>query len=97
VVEVATLPGSWWCDEFWCIQSRREQWGLELFVVFLVDLQWEQPRKLGQGVWQVVTTPSRPTGWTQYDEQLPTVYLSRGRYDENVAQFIAALDQLRRQ
>src|SRR5262245_43984201 len=59
IVEVLDVD-DWWVDEFWKIASRRNARGLEIVLTFLVDPQWDAPRKKGQGVWTITATEGIP-------------------------------------
>jgi hypothetical protein len=94
VVEVIDTE-EWWADEIWRIASRRNAWGLEIVVTFLVDPQWDAPRKKGQGVWAITATDGiladRPIG----EEGIAELQMVKGRFDDKLAAFVDALDAYR--
>jgi hypothetical protein len=94
VVEVAE-GGHWWADEHWKVHSRRNSWGLELVLTFLVDPQWEGPRKMGEGVWAVAAAQGLPTDRLSAEQGLAMLPMTRGRFDEKLAAFVNDLDAFR--
>ena len=96
VVEVSDSD-EWWADEFWKVQSRRNLWGYELVLTFLVHPAWDAPRKKGQGVWAIAVTESIPTDRLIAEQGLAELCLAKGRFDENLATFLMSLDQHRNQ
>lgn len=92
--EVVTVEGGeeWWADELWLVQSRRNQWGLEVVLTFLVDPMWGLPRKKGQGVWAVAASEGRPSDRPAAEQGIATLCLAKGRFDEELQAFVSALD-----
>ncbi len=54
-------PSEWWADEQRLIESKWTPNGLQIYLTFLVDPQWDDHRKKGQGVWSVGTSLVKPT------------------------------------
>src|SRR5262249_45557707 len=50
----------WWADEIWEVQSEWAPQGLTVFLTWLVDPQWDDPRQPGQAVWAIGTCTRRP-------------------------------------
>jgi hypothetical protein len=96
LIEVNDDNHDWWCDEHWRIRSVRENWGLELLIFFLVDPQWEAPRKKGQGVWEIAATTTFLKSWLDADGGIATLTMSKGKFDIKLGQFIASLNEYRR-
>jgi hypothetical protein len=91
VVEVNACD-DWWADEFWKVQSRRNSWGFELVLTFLVDPQWETPGKKRQGVWLIAATEAVPTDRLVAEAGIGHLHLGKGRFDEKLKAFVASLD-----
>jgi hypothetical protein len=85
----------WWADEYWKVQSRRNRWGLELVLTFLVDPQWDAPRKKGRGVWAAGVTLGVPGDRFVAEQGVAQLCLRRGRFDEKLAEFVASIDAYR--
>jgi hypothetical protein len=94
VVEVIDSD-DWWADEFWKVQSRRNLWGFELVVTFLVNPLWDAPRKKGQGVWAVGVTQGMPTDRLIAEQGIAELCLMKGRFDEKLVAFVAFIDAYR--
>jgi hypothetical protein len=94
IVEVLDSD-DWWADEYWKVQSRRNLWGLEVFLTFWVDPLWEGPRKRGTGVWAVGMTRDSPENRLGAEQGIAELCLRRGRFDEKLATFVASLDSYR--
>jgi hypothetical protein len=94
VVEVLE-PDDWWADEFWKIESRRNAWSLAIVLTFLVDPMWDAPRKKGQGVWAIGATERVPTERPVGQRGIAEVCMVKGRFNEKLTAFVAALDVYR--
>lgn len=94
-VEVDPEGVDWWADEHWRIRSTREGWGTELVLTFLVDPMWDGPRKKGQGIWAIGATQETPRERTDADHGI-SLCMTKRRFDEKLSEFMAALDDDRR-
>jgi hypothetical protein len=94
VVEVIDSD-EWWADEFWKVQSRRNLWGHEIVLTFLVHPLWDAPRKKGRGVWAVSAAEAIPQDRLAAEAGIAELCTVKGRYDEQLAAFVAALDAYR--
>jgi hypothetical protein len=86
----------WWCDEYWTIRSIRENWGLELFILFLVDPQWDAPRKKGQGIWAITATEKFPENRSEASQGIALLCMSKRKFDTKLKEFIASVNEYRR-
>lgn len=58
---------AWWIDELWELESVWSPQGRTACLVFLVDPQWDGPRRFGEAVWAVACSGRRPERWTDSD------------------------------
>jgi len=95
--EVVEVIGSdqWWADEFWRIESRRNLWGYELVLTFLVHPLWDAPRKKGHAVWSITAGESIPSDRLAAERGITELCMVKGRFDENLIAFVASLDAFR--
>ena len=54
------IPGEWWVDELWTLESVWSPQGRRAYMVFLVDPQWDKPRRFGEAVWAVAVAKTQP-------------------------------------
>jgi hypothetical protein len=94
VVEVIDSD-AWWADEFWKVQSRRNRWGFEIVLTFLVNPLWDAPRKKGQGVWAVSVTQGLPADRLTAEQGVVELCLMKGRFDEKLAAFVTSINAYR--
>jgi hypothetical protein len=93
VVEVSKSD-EWWVDEFWKVQSRRNLWGYEIVLTFLVDPLWEGGNK-SQGVWAIAANDQMPADRVAAESGFRLLSMSRGRFDEQLAAFITTINDHR--
>ena len=96
LLEVIEENNHWWCDEHWLVRSIRKKWGREILIFFLVDPQWDAPRKKGQGIWEIAATEKYPKDWLEASRGIATISLSKGKFDEKLKNFIASLSLYRK-
>ncbi len=53
-------PEDGWIDELWRLESVWSPRGRVAYLLFLVDPQWDGPRRFGEAVWAVAVTKTRP-------------------------------------
>ena len=53
-------PEDWWIDELWRLESVWSPRGRVAYLLFLVDPQWDGPRRFGEGVWAVACSKTLP-------------------------------------
>ena len=82
--------GEWWADEVWTLRSVWSPRDIVIRLAFLVDPQWDGPRKKGQGVWAVNAYRIEPDRLAK-----PSLSLGRG-WEKALAEFLNRLDDFRR-
>ena len=89
--EDAPEPPDWWADEVWVLESTWPPTECRVYLVFVVDPQWEGPRERGQGVWAVSASLDCPD--SRFDVRLTLDRGWRGRLPELFA-YLSALRNL---
>ena len=54
------VPNDWRVDELWTLESVWSPLGQIAYLVFLVNPQWDGPRRFGEAVWAVAVARKRP-------------------------------------
>lgn len=67
----------WWADEMWLLESVWSPVGSRAYVTFLVDPQFDGPRKKGEAVWAVMASPAKPMSRQQVEGEF-TLTLGQG-------------------
>lgn len=83
----------WWLEEYWKIISVKQNWGQILYILFLVDPQYEGNKKSEaiRGISAMEEIPvSRPN-----DDGVAFLSMSSGNYNENLENFILKLNTFR--
>ncbi len=85
----------WWLEEFWTVQSIHDRRGLELFLLFKVDPQFEGQQK-SQGVSEVAATVTLPTNRIAAEENNLALITVNGHFEQQADQLLEAINRYRR-
>ncbi|WP_223789430.1 hypothetical protein [Marinicella meishanensis] len=85
----------WFIDEQWVIQSIQENWGLQVLITFLIDPQFERPRKKGQGVWLIMASLDSPHYFSKAKNQICELTMSKRKFQVKLEEFIQAINHFR--
>lgn len=84
----------WWLDEAWRVKSTAQHWGEEIYILFLVDPQYEGTKK-DTAVWAVMAAKEvpieRPTG----SQGIIQMDLQKGKFDEKLQRFVQGINDFR--
>lgn len=81
----------WWADEFWRLSTRGPAGTARACLVFLVDEEWEGPRRPGEGVASVAVSATQRKERAGWDFEMP---LGR-RWERGMEELLAALGAIR--
>ena len=84
----------WWLEEIWSIKSVRQNWGYELFILFLVDPLYEGNNK-SQAVWAVTATTELPPDRITAENGVALMDLVKGKFDQKLSKFAELVNQHR--
>ncbi len=62
------IPDQWWIDELWRLESVWSPQGWRAYIIFLVDPQWDKPRRFGEAVWAVAVSKTQPEDRMDLDD-----------------------------
>ncbi len=84
----------WWLDEAWRVRSTQQHWGEEIYILFLVDPQYEGTKK-DTAVWAVMATKELPNERPIGNEGIITMGLQKGKFDQKMQGFVQAINDYR--
>ena len=86
-------PEHWWAADIWVISSSRQQFGLQLFVTFIVDPASLRRNDLA-AVWEIAVTREMLTDW-HADGALVSLRPHSRSYPEDIEAAMIRLDEIR--
>ena len=84
----------WWADEMWELESVWSPVGSRAYITFLVDPQFDGPRKKGEAVWAVMASLLKPVSHLQGEHEF-LLNLGHG-WKDHLPVFFLQLSTLRR-
>jgi hypothetical protein len=84
----------WWLEESWKIKSIQQNWGEEIYILFLVDPQYEGRIK-SQAVWAVRAVKEVPVDRPLGNECILEMDLQKGKLDHNLEVFVQGINEYR--
>jgi hypothetical protein len=84
----------WWLEEAWKIKSIHQSYGLELYILFLVDPQYEGFKK-SQAVWAVMAVKEIPNNRPIDNEEIIEMDLQKGKFDQKLENFVSGINKYR--
>ncbi len=82
---------AWWDDEHWKIESVNFP-KRTLLLCFVVDPQFESPRKQGQGIVAIKACRQMPINWNDDNNCVASIYMSKRRFEDKLQEFLSDLE-----
>lgn len=86
IVEISSNE-YWWDDEHWKIEYQYDP-KLSFYICFIVDPQYEGPRKKGQGIYQILATTKFPEDWNDRACKISSIEMSKRKFNVKLEQFM---------
>lgn len=94
IVEIGSNE-TWWDDEHWKVQYRFDP-GLVFYLCFIVEPQFDQPRKKGQGIHEIMASTEFPVNWNDLENIIGSISLTKRKFNVKLQEFLSNLDEFRR-
>lgn len=86
----------WWDDEHWRIQLKYNP-RISFFLCFIVDPQFNQPRKKGQGIYQVLASTEFPNNWNDDNTKISTINMTKRKFSIKIEEFTKDLENFKKE
>ena len=83
----------WWVESVWKIRSIKQNYGKVIFVLFLVDPQYDGTNK-SSAVWAVGAFEKLPLD-RPLEDGISIMDMVKGKFDEKLAQFVTEINRYR--
>lgn len=83
----------WWLESSWKIRSIRESYGLEIYILFLVDPQYDGINK-SSAVWAVGAYQEIPTE-RPLENGIAIMYMVKGQLSQKLIEFLNSVNVYR--
>ena len=93
---VTTEIDEWFIDEQWKIRSIHENWGMEVYITFMVDPQWEGLRKKGQGVDNIIASLDSPHYFSKANNKICELWMSKRKFQDKLDEFLGAINNFKK-
>ena len=84
----------WWLEESWKVRSIQQNWGEEIYILFLVDPQYDGTNK-SQAVWAVMAVKEIPNERQIGDEGIIQMDLVKGKFNKKLEAFVHGINEYR--
>jgi len=84
----------WWLEVSWRVKSTQQNWGEEIYILFLIDPQYEGTKK-SQAIWAVMAIKEVPNERPIGDEGIIEIGLVKGKYDQKLEDFVRGINEYR--
>jgi hypothetical protein len=84
----------WWLEESWKIRSVQQNWGEKIYILFLVDPQFEGTKK-SQAIWAVMAVKEIPDDRPIGDKGIIEMDLQKGKFDQKLEEFVQGINEYR--
>ncbi len=94
--QVVQIDGEsdWWADEHWTIRSATQAYGCTLVVSFLVDPQYDGPRK-SSAIWEIPVGTTRLLDRLDDENRIAVLGMQKGHFAEKLDSFILEMNRHR--
>lgn len=90
-LESIETESEWYSTEHWRFSSKRQAYGEQAYISFMVDPQCESHKT----IWCVRAGSNVPTYFHQSDGEIALLCMSRGKFGEKLDAFISAINEYR--
>ncbi|MBL4798893.1 MAG: hypothetical protein JKY50_15865 [Oleispira sp.] len=80
----------WWLESSWKIKSIKESYGLELYILFLVDPHYDGMNK-SSAVWAVGAFQEIPTE-RPMENGIAVMDMVKGKFDQKLTEFVGDIN-----
>lgn len=94
IIEVGSNE-DWWDDEHWKIQLRFDS-NISFYLCFIVDPQFDQTRKKGQGIYEIMASTKFPKNWNNTDNQINSIDMTKRKFNIKLAEFLEDLNNFKK-
>ena len=84
----------WWDDEHWKIHLRYNP-DLSFYLCFIVDPQFDQPRKKGQGIYEILASTKFPESWNDHESSIGSISMTKRKFELKLKEFMSNLDNFK--
>jgi hypothetical protein len=84
----------WWLDEAWRLRSTQQHWGEEVYILFLVDPQYEGQKK-STAVWAIMAANGIPAERPIGNEGITEMNLQKGKFNQKLEDFVSNINEYR--
>lgn len=95
-VSESEINQAWWNDESWKVTYKYEP-KMCFIICFIVDPQFEETRKKGQGIYKVLATTVIPENWNDNSNEISSICMTKRKFDLKLNEFLKDLNKFKKQ
>ena len=84
----------WWDDEHWVVQYTYDP-SISFYLCFIVDPQFEDFRKKGQGIYQLLGSTKFPESWNDTSSKISSISMTKRKFNCKLSEFMIELEQFK--
>lgn len=89
------ISSEWWDDESWKVEYNYDKL-IVFYLSFIVDPQFENPRKKGQGIYEIKASSEFPTNWNDDSNRISSISMTKRKFELKLKEFIDDLEKYKK-
>lgn len=90
-ITLIDISGEWWDDENWKVSFKYDA-QIFFYLCFIVDPQFDNPRKKGQGIYEIKAASKFPTNWNDDSNRISGICMTKRKFESKLNIFIEDLE-----